>query len=339
MNKIIIAPQKQPIRQSNIELLRIIAMLMVLTLHTRYDGILSVYDGTIDASHITRFFFESISSVGVNIFVFISGYFGIKLRKTSIASFAFQVYYFAMLAFVGSCLLAGSLHVGSATYLKLLFPLSHNVWFVPCYFILMLLSPILNSFIEGKSVKQLALHTLGLYAIAFVWTNLWGCVDGFSGYSWGFFIILYLTGATIRKWSTAHSVRKSYCFMGYLICSILTVIIAIIQSRYPIGQSLIWVYDFPIVYVSSVCLFLFFVQMNIESSRVINTIASSSFAVLLFHMSACSQFKVVCQYIFEHFNGGVVILLTTCAVVLYYVISMLLDQPRKYLFKIIKDRI
>lgn len=45
-------------RHSNMELLRIVAMLMILTLHTRYDGILSVYDGTIDASHIARFFFE-----------------------------------------------------------------------------------------------------------------------------------------------------------------------------------------------------------------------------------------------------------------------------------------
>lgn len=326
-------------RHSNMELLRIVAMLMILTLHTRYDGILSVYDGTIDASHIARFFFESISTVGVNLFVFISGYFGIKLRKASVANLAFQVYYFAIIAFIGSCLLNGSLHVGSAGYLKLLFPLSHNVWFVPCYFILMLLSPILNSFIEGKTAKQLALYTLGLYAIAFVWTDIWGCVDGFSGYSWGFFIILYMTGATIRKWATNHSLRKSYCLLGYIMCSTLTIVLALVQSRVPIGQSLIWVHDFPIVYVSSICLFLFFVQLKIGSSKMINAIAASSFAVLLFHMSACSQYKVVCQYIYEHFDGVVVIVLTACAVVGYYAISMLLDQPRKFFCKFVKDKI
>jgi len=37
-------------RDSNIELLRVVAMMMILTLHTRFEGIESVYDGVIDAS-------------------------------------------------------------------------------------------------------------------------------------------------------------------------------------------------------------------------------------------------------------------------------------------------
>ena len=52
-------------RQTNIELLRVISMLMILLLHTRYDGILSVYEGTLNFNKILIFLFEAISIVGV----------------------------------------------------------------------------------------------------------------------------------------------------------------------------------------------------------------------------------------------------------------------------------
>ena len=48
-------------RQTNIELLRVISMLMILLLHTRYDGILSVYEGTLNLNKILIFLFEAIS--------------------------------------------------------------------------------------------------------------------------------------------------------------------------------------------------------------------------------------------------------------------------------------
>lgn len=76
-------------RSSNIELLRIIAITFVLILHTRFDGILAVYDGGLTLSHICRFAFEALAIVGVNVFVMISGYFGIRLTARSIGRYCF----------------------------------------------------------------------------------------------------------------------------------------------------------------------------------------------------------------------------------------------------------
>lgn len=307
-------------------------MMMVLVLHTRYDGISAVYDGGMDASHFFRFLFEAMSIVGVNLFVFISGYFGIRLRKSSVGNLLFQVYYFAAIAFVGLWLVSGSLPTETRDYLKLFFPLSHNVWFVPCYFILMLLSPVLNAFIERQTARSLAIYTGALYLIAYVWANVWGSVSGFDGYGWGFFIILYLTGAAVRKWSDDHRMKKSLAIAGYAVCTMLIVGAAWLQNYFPVGRSLLWAYDCPLVYLSSICLFLFFVNLEIAPNKTVNTIAASSFAVLLFHMSACSRYPRVCGYLFERYSGPVVILLTAFAVVAYYAAALLLDQPRKYLF-------
>lgn len=71
----------QKIRDSNIELLRILAMFMVLLVHADFFslGIPSVEDiqnNQLDS--FWRIFFEAVNIPCVNIFVLISGYFGIK---------------------------------------------------------------------------------------------------------------------------------------------------------------------------------------------------------------------------------------------------------------------
>lgn len=68
-------------RQSNIEQLRIIAMLLVVFVHANYFSL-----GTVSQSEILRdpytslirIFLEQICIVGVNVFVLISGWFGIR---------------------------------------------------------------------------------------------------------------------------------------------------------------------------------------------------------------------------------------------------------------------
>lgn len=84
-------------RDSNIELLRVVAMLMILTLHTRFEGIEAVYDGIVDANHLCRFSFQALSIVGVNLFVLISGYFGIRMKASSIINLLFQIVYIAVI--------------------------------------------------------------------------------------------------------------------------------------------------------------------------------------------------------------------------------------------------
>lgn len=326
-------------RQSNIELLRIVAMVMILILHTRYDGILSVYDGVIDASHICRFFFEAASIVGVNLFVFISGFFGIRLRKVSVANLLFKVYWFAVIGFIAECIIAGSIHMGSQQYMKLFFAVSHNVWFVPCYFILMLLSPMLNAFVERKPARLLAVYTLGLYLIAYLWNIIFQCIQGFDGYGWGYFIVLYLTGAVIRKWVAEHKVNKSLCLTGYVMCTLSIVGVALLQNYVPVGQSLLWAYNSPLVLCSSVCLFLFFTSLHINPSHIINKLAASSFAVLLFHMSSFAGYFKVCKYVYTRYDDFMVIIVTALVVLGYYLAAFLLDQPGKLMFSRIKAKL
>ena len=318
------------LRSSNIELLRIIAITFVLILHTRFDGILSVYDGNLTPSHVCRFTFEAMAIVGVNVFVMISGYFGIKLTGRSIGRYCFQIYYFAIIA-ITLISFMGENPLERNQILKLLFPVSHNVWFVPCYFILMLLAPMLNSFIEKTNLRNLAVYTILIYAISYIWGNVFQTLNGFGGYSWGFFIILYLTGAIIAKYNKKHITSKRVALYGYLLCTLLIVIIAVFQIKYDYGRSLLWSYDSPLVIASSICLFLFFSNLSIKYNKFINIIAGSTLAILLLHMSPGSGYFEWHRMIFNSMSGFEVISCSAVVIITYFVAAVLLDQPRKWI--------
>lgn len=323
-------------RQSNIEFLRILAMLMILTLHTRFEGIESVYDGGIDANHICRFSFQAMSIIGVNLFVLISGYFGIKLKNKGIINLVWQVVYIAVIC-LGIRILWS--HYNGEVFVfdkKWLFPVTNTVWFIPSYIMLMLFSPIINVFIDGTSTRKLVHYTIGLYLLSYYWSSIWvGTVMGFDGYSWGWFIILYLTGRIIRRMNEGNKLAsKSKALFGYIGFTIAIVAVAFLQNFIPVGRSLLWVYNSPLVYASSICLFMFFCQLHISSSKVINFFAASAFAVLLLHMSLFAQYQNICKSIYCKYDGVVCIGITLCFILCVYLFSTIIDQPRKILYSL-----
>ena len=85
--------KSKSIRQSNIELLRILSMFFVLIGHINglIIGLPNKEFFTLDlSSSFLRVLIQGISVVGVNIFVLISGWFGIKTSLKGGSAFIFQ---------------------------------------------------------------------------------------------------------------------------------------------------------------------------------------------------------------------------------------------------------
>lgn len=308
-------------------------MLMILVLHARFDGILTVYDGSIDLSHITQFSFEALSIVGVNLFILISGYWGINLKRGRVVKLLFQIYFFGLLALAGWLCSQGTWDLEKRFYIKALFPVSQTIWFIPNYVMLMLFSPALNVFVEKYSIRYIVSFTLVLYALAYWWNTVFPTVAGFGGYSWGWFLILYLTGRVIRNYTDRHAINWRYALLGYILGTFMLVGLAIMQNFYPFGKSLIWSYDFPLIYLSSICLFLCFVKLDIGYSRVINWLAASAFAVLLLHVSPFCRYNEICKSIYEHYSGISCVLLTALYIMAIYLTATIIDQLRLFLYK------
>ena len=88
-------------RQSNLELLRLLAMLMIMVGHALY---FSFPDKSqiIDAPFWSSSFFlaKGLTVCSVNVFVMISGWFGIKCKVVRLFSLLFQTIFFASVIYV-----------------------------------------------------------------------------------------------------------------------------------------------------------------------------------------------------------------------------------------------
>ena len=192
------------VRKPNFELLRIIAMLMIVTLHYNIhaDALLQL---GVPASKVQIFatVIETFCITGVNVYVLLSGYFlsqtNIKLSR--ILKLICQVYFYTILISV-AMMMVGTYTVGSDDTIyktaQYLFPISsEHYWFVTAYVIMYVLSPVLNAAVNALSRIQLKTVIIGLL--------IWFCgikslvpvmfVTDHAGYDYGWFICLYLIAA------------------------------------------------------------------------------------------------------------------------------------------------
>ena len=137
-------------RQSGIELLRIIAMFFVLVQHA--NGLAIGLPGAFECVEAPTYSFlriviQSLAIVGVDVFVLISGWFGISFNLKRLGEFLFQCLFFSIIVTFAAWLISGRPEIGIKSLAGMIF-LGKSYWFVKCYLLLYILSPVLNSFIN-----------------------------------------------------------------------------------------------------------------------------------------------------------------------------------------------
>ena len=326
-------------RQSNFELLRIVAMLLVLVVHADFWSI-----GSPDAadfhseplSTITRTLMEAIAIVCVNLFILVSGWFGIRASLRGFVNFAFQVFFFS----AGACavlILTGQVSPSPTSICVFLYK-SCTPWFVVSYTGLYLFAPVLNIFIERSSCRDLAIFLICFYLFQTIlgWPGRADFVCG--GSSTFSFIGLYVLAAFLRKCKTE---KYKWGWMLYAVCTPITALLYFIQVRYGLQIDAI-AYASPFVVLASVGLFLVFARMRMRHSRIINWVAKSAFAVYLFHCNnhymSDLLYKPLFQNIYRDYSGVQYFGVAMLGILAFFIAAIILDQPRKWLWKLIQQR-
>ena len=268
------------------ELLRIAAMLMVLLLHCNYSvlGPITRIDIQSDAlGSFMRVFLEQLCLCSVNVFVLISGWFGIRYKFHGLLSLQFQIVALAVLVTV--FLLPFGIGVQYKCLFKV-FYLGAYYWFVPSYLLLYIFSPVLNSFIENterEGVKRL-LICFFLLEFALGWLCDWEHFGlGYSGLS---FMGLYLLARYINKYKGSLFItawKQGWYVVSFLLCSLIPATISFLTLRvanYGFNQLS---YASPFVIAASVSLLLLFTKFEFHS-RFVNWIAASSFSMYLIQL-------------------------------------------------------
>ncbi len=197
-------------RDANIELLRIVAMLMIITLHfNNQSKALLVLGEPASSVQIFATILEAIAITGVNVYVLISGYYlsSSKVRLSKVLLLILQVYFYTLLI-SGAMMLVGAYTVKPDDkldrMLKYLFPISsEHYWFVTAYVIMYLLAPVMNAAVNALKRKQLKAVIIGLLTWFCFIKSIVPVKFGTDrmGYDFGWFICLYLIAAYIRKYN------------------------------------------------------------------------------------------------------------------------------------------
>jgi len=257
-------------RQSNFELLLIVCMLMVIATHAKLGGTPEISQADIQANPSLSFLWVLINQIlviCVDVFVMISGWFGIKASWKGVGKLLFQVLFIALLC----TLVCAALGVKVLNGMTLACLVGAGYWFVPAYLVLYAISPALNMFIEEASQKTYINVLILFFACEFIYGYLFtmGIFDrGFSPMS---FVGLYLLAAYIRKYpNKLTTLSKGWDFAIWFGITILSVLIFYFGNKYwGIGFHLNHNYS-PLVIAASAYFLLGFSKIKMGYNKFIN---------------------------------------------------------------------
>lgn len=257
-------------RESNFELLRIMAMFMVLILHTEPPVIGE------DEIHLLWIWnvYHYVCIIAVDLFVFISGFFAINSTPKSFVKFLTPpIFYTIVLGII----------VGEPT-LRIPPLFTSPWWFVNAYFLLMVFAPFLNIVIGYTNKRQ---HFYLIMGLTFL--NVWqgflqqreGLVTGFTIVN---FVNIYVFAQYYRKYGIdIVSQRSILCrlsiFLALFLVAITLYVVKFHAERY-VMLGVVNYYNSPLVMCGAFLVFTIFKDIKIKS-RAINWVASSSFSVYL----------------------------------------------------------
>lgn len=211
-------------RESNMELLRIIAMLMITFHHFlihKYRGSILYGDDLIDGWQIATII-NGFVYIGVNVFVLISGYFGIKFKWKGVLNLFIFCAFYMMLSLVGQNY-SGKIDISfSEIIIRSLTATTRTTkWFIPCYLALYFLSPLLNLSRDNLNKRQYiyALLILSVYCLWFGYIRQVAVFNN-NGYTVGQFIWLYFIGGYIRRFNIIDNCKR-YRFVCLSVWSVL----------------------------------------------------------------------------------------------------------------------
>lgn len=334
--------KSEPKRESNFELLRIIAMLGIVLFHYSDHGCNDIsYDNALAINNAFECFCRIGGGLGNCVFMILTGYFMSKtqFRIRKLLKVWTQVVFYSVLSYIVACSLELTYFSGK-DFLNAWMPITSNqYWYFTAYIIIYFISPIINCAVDNIEKKQ-----IGIVICALFW---FFSVLPTCGYNYttsnnriGVMVLLYFLGAYIRKY---HFERKR---KELLIESALAVLLLLLLSGFSIFYEkssflqslatnrfdLIWGIEKIYIIVFSALIFLVFKNIRMRVNRTINWIAASAFGVYLLHMNNWTTniiWDVICRAK-DYYQSSYMIAHVIFCSLLIYAVCTIIDKFRIY---------
>lgn len=283
----------------------------------------------------------SFAFVGVNLFVLITGYFGINFKWKSLINLVGITFFYYLISLICSVLFFHETIV-PVKIIELFLPISRNgyYWFISAYIFLFLLSPILSFTLKNITNRQLFIFILILTYINCVSGWFFGNHINPNGYNTMNFIYLYFIGHCMHRFNIQSKLKKRYWLILYIILSIINPFIAHFTFlNFHFLSPRFFGYNNPLVIVAAISLFCFISSYDLKS-KVVNFIASCTLPIYLLQDGMFGQNIYKLQYLFYQTHSdnlffliGFILLCTIC----FFIVSIIIEPLRKRLMNPLID--
>lgn len=311
-------------RNLSVEYLRLFFMFLIVQLHIMQFGYGEEFIiNDISTNSYIQLPLITIGKLGVPGFIFISGYYGIKLKWERLVSLWSQTTFYATLSAILSFIFFNFFSFKEC--IDIVVSLFYKWWFVEYYVFLMLISPMLNRGIELLSKRKFSL--IVIIIIFYIYVVLWFNTR-YSACSLLQFISIYIIGRYLAlypiKWLKDHCV--SLCIISIFSLIVLTDIVHFL--KYTSLLKYIITYYNILILIGVISLFMICNKYEFKGNS--NFVLRNCLAIYLIH-STGFFYKVlmgnVCPKI--PFN----LLIVIAGIILIVFICSLMEEIRKTLFK------
>ena len=334
-------------RSSNLELYRILVMLLIVAHHYVVNSGLvdfmvldmqsTLTSGNIFGGGKSLYFYllGAWGKTGINCFVLITGYFmcksSITLRK--FLKLILQVYFYIIV--INSVFaITGYHHFGLKESLKLLCPLKGiNDNFTSCYLMFFLCIPFLNAMIHNISRKQhqllIALLLFGFSVVAFPKLHYDVRINYVTWFS-----VLYVVGSYLRLYPLKYDGNLSFWAIltfASIAMGIMSVLYLLYKGVFLGAYSYISDSNQILSLVIGVSSFMMFKNLPVPQSKWINAIASTTFGVLLIHANSNTMRQWLWRDTVDcvgHYSDIHYIVYSICAILCVFAICSAIDYIR-----------
>lgn len=336
-------------RQSNMELLRIVSMLLIVLSHCVYHGVYRAgkpetysFWSSASLAYKASTSFSIMGAIGVGLFFMISGFFNAHKERVSLKRVILITLFYAWIAIIVSIIaysvgfqLYGSNYEFVLSIIKMLFvPVSGSIWwFVTAYVLMMLFAPLYNRFLSR--LNRTGILLLILFLLLFFYTlGSFGSV--FHDLEKAVFF--YTLGVYFRDYEGAEG-KKALFLLCVIGGGILKGVCQYITYAYAISNT----YD--LILLKRVCsilnlliaepflcfgIFGIFMGLSFQS-RIVNVIARHTFGIYLFHDTPIMRELIWIHWLqpYKYYGKPVFYLHVALCVSVVFGVGLLVDLLRE----------
>ena len=338
------ADSQKPPRNSNLELYRIIVMVSIVAHHYVVNSGLfdTLANAPVSSSFITMLLFGAWGKTGINCFVLITGWFMCMTRFTlqKILKLYTQVTFYTVAIFTLFCF-SGHETFHPVKMVLNFFPVqSISDGFTSCFLVFYLLIPFLNILVKNLTKRLHAFLLILLLVVYTIFPTFPTFQLRFNYVTW--FSVLYILASYLRYYGL--SVKVTHRTWG-----LWTLLLLIVASSSVIGLAIVYKYGYvhsfiPYFFISDsnkilalalgVASFMYFKDLKISQSRLINTIGGATFGVLLIHANSDAMRQWLWKEMVDcvgHYDASFLgtVLYAISTVLIVFIICAVLEEIRR----------